>query len=157
MRRDEEQGLSASASFAERAEEHEAEAQPLVWSEAKKTWVSISDIDNDDIQTSTTASPTGSQNALAGNKPLRAISEAYSESREPIYVGFEDDDPDNPFEWSRKKKWIMTIIGSWLTTLGKLIKCGIHHRTAKMLTGKTRSSSHAFLHAFQWLSRGPVS
>lgn len=36
---------------------------------------------------------------------------------EPIYVTFDDDDPDNPFDWSRRRKWTLTLIGSWLTTL----------------------------------------
>lgn len=119
-------GVGIASSARERAEVHEAEESPLVWSEGKQTWVRADDFEADDdgpvVQASSSSadSPTGSHNILpaAGSRPVRAIS-AYSEG-EPIYVAFEDEDPDNPFEWSRKKKWIITGIGSWLTTLGEL-------------------------------------
>lgn len=132
---DEERGLTQGAAtnsgvldeaFEERAEMHEAEGAPLVWSEAKKTWITTQEAELDGEETlqassSSGDSPPGSQNPLPssgapGKKPVRAIS-ALSDG-EPIYVAFEDDDPDNPFEWPRKKKWIITGIGAWLTTLG---------------------------------------
>lgn len=118
-------GLSATSAEAERAEQHEAEQSPLVWSEVKRTWISVDEAEADDEATAVQASSSsadsqsGPRQSLptAGSKPVRGIS-AFSDG-EPIYVAFEDEDPDNPFEWSRKKKWIMTGIGSWLTTLGK--------------------------------------
>ncbi|KII86602.1 hypothetical protein PLICRDRAFT_260942 [Plicaturopsis crispa FD-325 SS-3] len=34
-----------------------------------------------------------------------------------IYIEFEDGDPKNPFNWSRKKKWIISLCGSWFCFL----------------------------------------
>lgn len=128
----EEDGTPGAPGFSERAEIHEAEGSPLVWSEAKRTWITPEEAIEADgeattLQASSSSvdSPSGSQNAITSGggkqvkKPVRAIS-ALSEG-EPIYVQFEDEDPDNPFEWPKKKKWIMTGIGAWLTTLGEQV------------------------------------
>lgn len=119
---DEERGLAPPSQLDEaalqQAEEHQAE-EPLVWSQAKQTWISAGNQDNDDEEYSTPNSTSIVGNGHAGGKrPVRAVSDAFSDSREPIYVAFEDEDPDNPFEWSRRKKWIITGVGAWLTTLG---------------------------------------
>lgn len=140
---------------------HEAEGAPLVWSEAKKTWITTQEAELDGEETlqassSSRDSPSGSQNPLPssgapGKKPVRAIS-ALSDG-EPIYVAFEDDDPDNPFEWPRKKKWIITGIGAWLTTLGMCLstfsfKCEKVESTAHPL--HDRRSVAIFCSRYRW-------
>lgn len=94
-------------------ESHQAEERPLTWSTTMKTWVPAESRANSE------------DNVLPPNsaavQPRRQITPAistFSESKEPIYVTFEAGDPENPLEWSRKKKWIITGVGSWLTTLG---------------------------------------
>ncbi|KAK9894077.1 MFS general substrate transporter [Cystobasidium minutum MCA 4210] len=139
----EEDGTPGAPGFSERAEIHEAEGSPLVWSEAKRTWITPEEAIEADgeattLQASSSSvdSPSGSQNAITSGggkqvkKPVRAIS-ALSEG-EPIYVQFEDEDPDNPFEWPKKKKWIMTGIGAWLTTLVAIAGPGFVAGTASM-------------------------
>lgn len=127
--------------FEERAEIHEAEGAPLVWSEAKRAWISAEEAELDGEETlqassSSVDSPPGSQNVLTAHtpskKPVRAIS-ALSDG-EPIYVAFEDEDPENPFEWPRKKKWIITGIGAWLTTLGKRLLFRFSDKKLQQLT-----------------------
>lgn len=160
MRVDEEQGLQrgghGATSAHQQAEMHEAEESPLVWNNVKKAWVSADDFEADDegtaVQPSSSSadSPNGSHVPIpgAGRKPVRAIS-AISDG-EPIYVAFEDEDPDNPFEWSRKKKWIMTGIGSWLTTLGEFVCLAGSIRIPGRAHPLTDRLSFCFCSGYRW-------
>ncbi|KII83384.1 hypothetical protein PLICRDRAFT_180466 [Plicaturopsis crispa FD-325 SS-3] len=40
-----------------------------------------------------------------------------SDSDDDVYIEFEEGDPKNPFNWPRKKKWIISLCGSWFCFL----------------------------------------
>ncbi|KAF8320057.1 MFS general substrate transporter [Clavulina sp. PMI_390] len=55
---------------------------------------------------------------------------------EPIYVDWEPNDPENPFNWSRKKKWVVTFTACLITCLsastGSIIAVGYPGMTASL-------------------------
>ena len=103
------EALDVYGSVPEKVEEHQAEEPPLVWSDERKTWATRTDnpeasTTRASIQTEETTVPTP-LSASEGNIDSSA-------SNEPIYVQFADHDPDNPFDWSLKRKWTITILGN---------------------------------------------
>lgn len=107
---------------AESAERHEAERPPLLWSEELQKWIPAVDPDLEANVSSNAQEPVHDQNSDAdesstatsktlekeAKKPVRAFSEG---SNGAIYINFSDEDPDNPFDWSKRRKWIITGIG----------------------------------------------
>ena len=125
---------AAQRPVAEQAEAHQAEEPRLGWSDEQGRWIPGSDSDGDPHRRPRTSSTSDASSSLVeeqltssslsrksrdpqeeaappgpGSRPARGISAL---SNEPIYVQFEDDDPENPFEWSRRRKWIITGIGA---------------------------------------------
>ena len=105
--------------LSERAEIHQAEEPRLIWSDEQGGWVPSDQAVEDDAQ-HTKARPasdeeqsqvSSTKTLQEGRKPVRAFSEG---SNGAIYINFEDDDPENPFEWSKRRKWIITGIGRHL-------------------------------------------
>lgn len=104
---------------AQDVERHQAEEPPLTWSAAKGTWVAAAAAAEDSDSSEHTSSNTVQSQKVedqarndpssnnAGMPPNRLL----SSMSEPIYVQFEDNDPDNPFDWSLKRKWIITCVG----------------------------------------------
>lgn len=102
-RDDVESGLqdSQAGSGPGRAESHQAEASPLAWSDAQHKW---------------TIAPSQLPKSKAEEAPSDASSHAtavLAEPNHPIYVEFDVGDQDNPFEWPRRRKWIITLIGDY--------------------------------------------
>lgn len=150
-----EAGLGPAHRSHEDGEEHQAEASPLIWHENHQRWVTEHEAALLAEQETVQSSPAGKaseeagssetvavKNLKEGRKPLRAFSEG---SNGAIYINFEDDDPENPFEWSKRRKWVITGIGktcflggksfiadshlgAWLTTLVAICKalCDMH-------------------------------
>lgn len=123
---------AAQRSTGEQAEAHQAEEPRLGWSKEQGRWIpgsndeplqrqrasSTSDNSSSLVEEQLTSSSLsrksrdpqeGAATHGSGSHPTRGISTL---SNEPIYVQFEDDDPENPFEWSRRRKWIITGIGA---------------------------------------------
>ena len=90
------------------AEKHQSEQSPLVWSDGQKTWTKSS---NEEEGRTSRASVRSYQTAVESHFQTAAADTGKISSGEPIYVEFADDDPENPFNWSRKRKWVITIIG----------------------------------------------
>lgn len=126
--------------YLEEAELHQAEEPPLQWSDEQGTWRAPDDsqvIDNtshssDNVTTAVSTQLPHSEDRQSGNsssqasvssdarqaeeagqaagqgaRPLRQLSAASG----PIYVQFDDNDPENPFEWSARRKWTLTLVG----------------------------------------------
>lgn len=121
---------AAKRPAAEQAEAHQAEEPRLGWSDEQGRWIpgnanapqqphrasDASDTSSSLVEEQLTNSSLSRKSkdpqeeaAADGSRPARGISAL---STEPIYVQFEDDDPENPFEWSRRRKWIITGIGA---------------------------------------------
>ena len=113
-----EAGLKPPDRDTELAEVHQAEEPRLIWSEHHHRWVSGNELvpENDGSQHVATANASDEDQSQAsssktlqeGKKPIRAFSEG---SNGAIYINFDDSDPENPFEWSKRRKWIITGIG----------------------------------------------
>ena len=113
------EALDVYGSVPEKVEAHQAEEPPLVWSDERKTWATRTD--NPERATSSEKPAVArSRTSVHSDEtavpiPFESKSNASSEdTKEPIYVQFEDEDPDNPFDWSPKRKWIITAIGKIL-------------------------------------------
>jgi len=82
--------MAAHEQALERYESHQAEQPPLVWSDVQHAY-----------RPSNAQVPSpSSRNEL----PSSGLA-VEKKDNEPIYVTFEDGDPENPFEWSHKRKW----------------------------------------------------
>jgi len=104
--------IQGYGSVPERTEEHQAEEPPL--KSVNGSWAA--NIDSEASQTSSSNTlqsqeapnnPSLSGHNAGGMPPNRQL----SSMNEPIYVQFEDDDPDNPFDWPLRRKWIITCVG----------------------------------------------
>lgn len=63
-----------------------------------------------------TAAQTGPPREDIDEKPLEPLTSTVTEGRNPaiVLVDFEDNDPENPMNWSSVRKWLMVIVVSWM-------------------------------------------
>ena len=94
----------------ERAESQRAGEQPLGWDDEERRWTTepTGATGGEDAEAAKHEKEVDSNND-AGSASTTIVGKA--SQQEPIYVQFEDDDPDNPFEWSRSRKWAITALG----------------------------------------------